>query len=131
MELHRVYLIAPRGSDQSFDKKCAIIDEIQENLDVEIILPEYDQNSPSFSLARMRVELANANLVIADLSLERPSCYYELGFAEALNRPTRVIAHESTDIHQTSLRNEVSFYASTGDYQRQLTDILTTFFTLS
>jgi hypothetical protein len=63
-------------------------------------------------------------LPLADLSLERPSCYYELGLAEALGKPVYLIAAEGTDIHQTASRRLVSFYNGQEDFIILLKHIL-------
>jgi nucleoside 2-deoxyribosyltransferase len=52
-----------------------------------------------------------ASLIVADLSLERPSCYYELGVAQALGRPTFLLAVTGTAIHQVADRDRIHFYA--------------------
>lgn len=125
---HKIYLIAARHSDSLFDQKRSVHSHIESELGLAFILPEYDQSAPSFSLARMRSELTRADLTIADLSLERPSCYYELGFAESLSIPVSVIAEKGTCIHQTSLRNELRYYAGIEDYKNCLLNVISGFF---
>jgi hypothetical protein len=70
----------------------------------------------SFSLDSARSDLRNAALVIADLSLERPSCYFELGVAQALDVPVQMIAASGTRIHQTATAGTVIFYADLDQY---------------
>jgi hypothetical protein len=60
--------------------------------------------------------LHKVDLVVADLSLERPSCYFELGMAQTVGVPCFLIAEQGTRIHQHS--GEVIFYASLEDYRR-------------
>ena len=43
--------------------------------------------------------LRNAYLIIAELSEERPNCYYELGFAHALSKPVLMAIDDSGKIH--------------------------------
>jgi hypothetical protein len=38
-------------------------------------------------VGRIKEEIRNALYIVADLTDERPSCYFEAGFAEALGRP--------------------------------------------
>jgi len=43
--------------------------------------------------------LKNAYFIIADLSQERPNCYYELGFAHALGKPVIMLINSKDKIH--------------------------------
>ena len=43
--------------------------------------------------------IAKAEVIIADLSYERPNCYFELGYAKALGKDMIIIARKGTKIH--------------------------------
>lgn len=43
--------------------------------------------------------IQNANLVVCDLTDERPNVYFELGFAKGGNKPVICIAHAGTTLH--------------------------------
>ena len=43
--------------------------------------------------------IEKAEVIIADLSYERPNCYFELGYAKALGKDMIIIAREGTKIH--------------------------------
>lgn len=43
--------------------------------------------------------LAKSTFAIADLTDARPNCYYEVGYAHALNKPVIIIAREGTSRH--------------------------------
>jgi nucleoside 2-deoxyribosyltransferase len=62
--------------------------------------------------------------VLADLSLERPSCYYELGLAEALGKPVYLIAKKNTDIHQTASRRLVRYFDNEDEYKVLVENII-------
>lgn len=47
-------------------------------------------------VGRIKTEIERANFVIADLTDERPSCYFEAGYAEALDRPTIYVASKES-----------------------------------
>ena len=51
-------------------------------------------------------------LVIADLSIARPNCFYELGFADALEKPTVLVARHGTKIPLDLAGREVIFYGN-------------------
>ena len=63
-------------------------------------------------------------MVVADLTLERPSCYYEVGLAQALNRQVVLVAERGTPIHQAHDRDKVIFYDSLDDLSAKLTRAL-------
>ena len=52
----------------------------------------------------------------SDLSFERPSCYFELGMAQAVAPRCSLIAERGTTIHQHS--GTVSFYAGLEEYRQ-------------
>ena len=43
--------------------------------------------------------IGKAELIIADLSYERPNCYFELGYARALGKDLVIIYREGTKVH--------------------------------
>ena len=72
-----VYFISPVGSDPSYPAKRNVLANLEPELGVTFYFPL--ERRPSFALEAAKADLARAHLVIADLSLERPSCYFELG----------------------------------------------------
>ena len=50
-------------------------------------------------LRKVVSEIATSRLVIADLTGERPNCYYEAGFAHALGKPVVFGIHAEDDVH--------------------------------
>src|SRR5215204_3006056 len=99
------HLIMPFGSDSRAGLKQEIIRDVAEIYCLRPHFPAYDKNKSAFVLAPTLEDLKECAFVLADLSLERASCYYELGVAEALGKKTYVVAEEGTDIHQTASRN--------------------------
>jgi nucleoside 2-deoxyribosyltransferase len=43
--------------------------------------------------------IIQSNLIVADLTGERPNCYYEAGFAHALGKPVIILAQTGTTRH--------------------------------
>lgn len=43
--------------------------------------------------------ISRSDFVVADLTYEKPNCYYEVGFAHSLGRPVIIIAKEGTERH--------------------------------
>ena len=108
------YVIMPVGSDRMFEAKRAVIEDSANHngwtthfpLDSSLLADKV-----VVTLHEIREVMNAASLIVVDLSLERPSCYYELGVAEALGRQTFLLAAAGTAIHQASDRNKVHFYA--------------------
>lgn len=117
-------MILPVHSDPDFAAKRAAIARVADASGWRLIVPEYDGEAPVFDIARAHAVLDDAALVIADLSRARPSCYFELGFAEALGKPIRRIAERGTEIHQTSGRDAVLFYNGADGFERALLTVL-------
>ena len=63
----------------------------------------------------MHSNIKKASFVIADLAYERPSCYYELGLAQAMGKLTFFIALAGTKIHQTY--GDIHFYEGIEQYK--------------
>ena len=53
---------------------------------ISVHLPQFDAVDPRFNINAAINDMKSADLVVADLSYERPSCYFELGIAEAIGR---------------------------------------------
>ncbi|TLU81625.1 MAG: hypothetical protein FDX21_11150 [Chlorobium sp.] len=117
-------IIMPVGSNPDAVRKQAMIQGITEFTAIKPHFPRYATEDPVFNLQATLQNLKGASFVLADLSLERPSCYYELGLAEALGKPVYLIAEESTDIHQTASRRLVRFYRGDEEFKNLITKIL-------
>jgi hypothetical protein len=89
-----VYIIGPVRSDPQYKQKRQVLADISSGYQYQFFFPF--ERYKSFSLDAVRTDLRNAAVVIADLSLERPSCYFELGVAQALDLPVQMIAASGT-----------------------------------
>ena len=86
------------GSDPGYAPKRQALDDIAQELNIRFFFPLDQQKSVSVSSAV--ADLHKAGLVIADLSLERPSCYFEVGVAQGIGKTVAFIAATGTPIHQ-------------------------------
>lgn len=76
---------------------------------------------------RIKDEIEKSHFVIADLTDERPSCYYEAGYAEALRKPVIFVASKEsvvnpktqTKIHFDIHRN-VNYFTNTKELRGKL-----------
>jgi hypothetical protein len=120
-----VYVIMPVGSDPAYERRRAAIERVTSALGLATLLPADRQHADEpFDLQHARRDLRRARVVLADLTLERPSCYYEVGLAQALHRRVVLIAERGTPIHQAHDRDKVIFYDSLDDLSARLTEVL-------
>lgn len=62
-----------------------------------------DREKPMGELvSRIKREIHDALFIVADLTDERPSCYFEAGYAEALDKSVLYIASEQSVVHPGS-----------------------------
>lgn len=70
---------------------------IESALAGECVSIRIDKEHPLDDLvARIKNEIGRARFVVADLTDERPSCYFEAGYAEALRKPVIYIASKES-----------------------------------
>jgi hypothetical protein len=110
------YVISPVAADPDFLTKRAILAATARSLGVEPLFPL--DRDPGVALERASEDIRRANFVLADLSFERPSCYFELGLAEATGVDVGIVARSGTPIHQVGYASQVNFYRDLDDYKR-------------
>jgi hypothetical protein len=93
----RVFVVMPIQGDRygnqteqtvhrEYDQRFEVINETLQELGCVSI--RIDKESPLGGLVeRIKDEIRRARFVVADLTDERPSCYFEVGYAEALGKP--------------------------------------------
>ena len=102
-------------------KRIAIKQIVGDNL----ILPAVINSNieTCFNLEEALEEFESVDLVIADLSFERPSCYFELGMAQAKRIPTFLLAQHCTQLHQHA--GDVHFYSNLEEYSHLIKTAIT------
>ena len=105
------YIVAPISRDSNFTLKRNILMEVAASKGIDAHFPLYHSESDSPILT----ENKNASFVFADISFERPSCYYEIGIAQALQKATFIVALKGTKIHQ--VEGKVHFYNELTEYK--------------
>lgn len=96
----RVYYISPVGADADYAKKRAALAAVGHSMKVEFVFPQGHGNA--FVLEDMLAAMSACDCVVADLSLERPSCYFEVGLAQASGKRVALIASDGTTLHQAA-----------------------------
>ena len=123
-----VYVIMPVGSDPDAGPRRERIIATADALGLDTYFPlDHRTHGEEFDPATLRFEVQRATVAVADLSLERPSCYYELGVVVGVGLPTVVVAATGTPIHQTADRASVAFYDSLDGLGKILEDRLRRF----
>jgi hypothetical protein len=110
------HVIAPVGFDPDWQNRRGIIEQVAARHRVDVRFPDYSPQAPVFRLADLKREFAEAAFVLVDLNHERPSCYYELGIAEALGVRVCLVAECGTPIHQTAARENAKHYATLDEF---------------
>jgi nucleoside 2-deoxyribosyltransferase len=118
------HVIMPVGSNSNKDEYQKLICNVASEHGLRPHFPRYAMEDPIFNLQSTLQDLRRSEFVLVDLSLERPSCYYELGLTEALGKPVYLVAIEGTDIHQTASRRLVKFYKNNIELITLLRNIL-------
>lgn len=99
--------IMPISADKNFREKCRLL---KDYFGDRVILPNslVDGSLCNFDIASSVKAFNQSSLVFADLSFARPSCYFELGIAQALGCECMIVAEEETELHQHA--GEVTLY---------------------
>ncbi len=121
-----IYVISPVAADPDFAAKRDIISAILQTEGVQPIFPL--DRGVGVALERASEDIRKAKFILADLSYERPSCYFELGLAEATGVDVGIIARVGTTIHQVGYASRVSFYHDLEDYGRLVGRLLESIF---
>jgi hypothetical protein len=120
-----IYVVMPVGSDARYLQRRAAIEQAIGDLGFATHFPaDALHHKVAFDLEQTRRDLRRARLVVADLTLERPSCYYEVGLAQALGRRVQLFAERGTPIHQAHHRDRTIFYDSFEELGARLHDVL-------
>ncbi len=104
----RVFVVMPiQGEKHGSQEQQRVYREYDERFEsLESVVAKFggvairiDKEHPLEDLVgRIKKEIRGAKFIIADLTDERPSCYFEAGFAEALPRPVIYVASKQSVI---------------------------------
>ena len=109
-----VYVICPVTADPIYQKKRAVLEGLARELGVDLRFP---LDSPTLPDLDDTLEaLRECDAVIADLSLERPSCYFELGAARVLAKPVFALCHTASSVHQGIGTSSLETFSSMDEF---------------
>lgn len=107
-----LYVIMPVGSDLNYQARRAAIQEGAGRAGYQTHFPLDSVTNGEFTIQAVKRQIASSAAVLADLTHERPSCYFEVGLAQSVSNQVFIVAERDTVIHQVGGRNSVRFYDS-------------------
>lgn len=117
------YVICPVQSDEEFGRKRAILENLGRSCS---LIPLFPLDRKTSSDTRSLIEeMREALFILVDLSLERPSCYFELGLAEVSGAPLLLLAKDGSTIHQIGLMRNVEFFTDLDRYKTIVSRFIT------
>lgn len=137
----RVFVVMPiQGEKLGTQEEQRIYREYDERfVAIETVIADFngvairiDKEHPLEDLVgRIKKEIHEAAFVVADLTDERPSCYFEVGYAEALQKPVVYVASKqsvirpgtSTKIH-FDIHMNVQFFTNLNELMDKLHDAI-------
>jgi hypothetical protein len=92
---------------QEYDKRFEAIESLLSDFETAAI--RIDKEHPLEDIVgKIKKEIRSAHFIIADLTDERPSCYFEAGYAEALPKPIIYISSKNSVI-ETKRQTKIHF----------------------
>ena len=127
--VHRVFIVMPIQGEkfgsqdqqwihQEYDRRFETLEKVLGKSDCVAI--RIDKEHPLDDLVtRIKDEIHKARFLVADLTDERPACYFEVGYAEAVKKPIIYVSSKESVLHpgvQTKIHfdihKNVSFFTN-------------------
>lgn len=119
-----VFLITPLSKDPKLAQKIDLLTRVFSGQDLCLKKADNYTHPVPLQSSDMNYLIKGIDHYIVDLSYERPSCYFELGFIQSRNLSVTVIAESGTRIHQMINYDQVKFYNDLNEYQSIITSIV-------
>ena len=118
------FVITPYRLDPLFGEKKKIIQNVSKLYSMTAYFASEQLSTDDLYIENTLNLFKKIKFFIADLSYERPSCYFEVGFAQALNKPVYLLAQQATIIHQLLNSEKIRFYKDLKEYETLIHIIL-------
>lgn len=123
--MKNLFFISPYKVDSEYQFKKKVIKNACFKNNIHLLFAEDEKTGISLSAKETIKLLYECDFSIADLSFERPSCYYEIGFLQALKKDIYLISEIATPIHQVLIEGNFYTYGSLQEYESLVNDLLT------
>lgn len=118
------YVICPVGTDKAFSAKKPILQRLGREHGFTPFFPL--ERRRRFSVEKAISDIRGSDFVLADISFERPSCYFELGMALATRKTVYLISVAGTRIYQEADKSAelILFYTDLNEYGDAISHIM-------
>ncbi|MCP4265687.1 MAG: hypothetical protein GY777_08950 [Candidatus Brocadiaceae bacterium] len=119
-----IVLMAISGNNPELEDVLNTIRRTCKNFNIEV--RRVDEIQHSYRITDLLLnEIKKADIIIADLSHEKPNVYYEVGYAHGLDRNVILVAKSNQSLHFDLKDYNVIFYESMTDLENRLDQRLT------
>lgn len=116
----RIIFVVMKFGDPLIDSAFeGVIKPLGEEFGYRVIRVDELQDSGNITLQILE-HISSSRLIIADLTGERPNCYYEAGFAHALGKEMIFCINSSSDIHFDLAAYRFITWATEAEYRKKL-----------
>ncbi|GAB3636710.1 hypothetical protein GCM10027422_23000 [Hymenobacter arcticus] len=116
--MQNVFIVSPYNIDSLYTEKKRIIEILCEKYSVNFVRAEDGVTGRSLNAEETALLLQQCDCAIADLSYERPSCYYEVGYLQAIRKPVYLTSDTNTALHQALEIENVLLYSGLNEYRK-------------
>lgn len=117
--LDQIFVIMKFGDDVLNSAYNGVIKPLGEEFGYKVIRVDEIQDSGNIN-QQILENIAKSKLIIADLSGEKPNCYYEAGFAHALGKEIIFSIQDGNKIHFDLITNRFIIWKTEYEYRTQL-----------
>ena len=115
---------------KEFDQRFEVIESLLGKLGAVAIRIDKEHTLDEL-VRRIKEEIERSTFVIADLTDERPSCYFEAGYAEALRKPIVFIASKESVVNPKSkthvhfdIHRNIKFFVNHAEMKEKLKAVI-------
>lgn len=119
----QIFVVMKLADEQLDSAYTGVIKPLGESFGYNVLRVDEIQNGGSIN-QQILEELSSSAIVLADLSGERPNCYYEAGFAHAIGKEIIFSIKDGTTIHFDLASNRFITWRTEAEYRRKLRERL-------
>lgn len=116
---NQVFVVMQFGDEALDSAYAGVIKPVAEEFGFKVVRVDEIQDSGNIS-QQILESISSSAVVVADLTGERPNCYYEAGFAHAIGKEIVFAIRDGTRIHFDLAGNRFISWRTEADYRRKL-----------